>query len=160
MTEKENLIVVYTANINDFNNILDLDESVYGARTRGKFIEESIMKNECFKASVGGQIIGFAILNYTFYENGFIALLIVGDSFRRMKVGKKLMEYIESKCITEKLFTSTNQSNLPMLGLLESCGYVRSGHINNLDEGDLELVYFKGIKHGKSVFVSGVFYMT
>ena len=135
--------------INDFNSILDLDESVYGLRTRGKFIAESILKNECFTASINGQIIGFAILNYTFYENGFIGLLIVDNSYRRMKVGKKLMEYVECKCSTEKLFTSTNQSNIPMQSLLASCGYVRSGYIDNLDEGDPELVYFKRIGKGK-----------
>ena len=149
MTEKENSTEVSIANINDFNNILDLDESVYGFRTRGKFIEESILKNECFKASINEKIIGFVILNYIFYENGFIGLMIVDNSYRRMKVGKKLVEYVESKCITEKLFTSTNQSNLPMQGLLSSCGYMRSGYIDNLDEGDPELVYYKKIKHGK-----------
>lgn len=146
MIKKENSIEVYTADINDFINILDLDESVYGARTRGRFIAEAILKNECFKAVINGLTVGFAILNYTFYENGFIGLLIVDDSYRRMKVGKKLIEFIESKCKTEKLFTSTNQSNLPMQGLLASCGYIKSGCIDNLDEGDPELVYYKNIK--------------
>lgn len=149
MIEKENLIEICSVSINNFNSIMDLDESVYGLRTRGKFIAESILKDECFAASINGMIIGFAILNYTFYENGFVGLLIVDNSYRRMKVGKKLMEYAEYKCSTEKLFTSTNQSNLPMQGLLESCGYVRSGFIDNLDEGDQELVYFKRIEKGK-----------
>lgn len=146
MNRKEAFVEVSIASIDDFENILGLDESVYGFRTRGKFIAGSILKDECFKASANGQIVGFIILNYTFYENGFIGLLIVDNSYRRMKVGKRLMDYAESKCTAEKLFTSTNRSNLPMQGLLSSCGYIRSGYIDNLDEGDPELVFYKRIK--------------
>lgn len=149
MLVKESRIEICPANINNFNTILDLDEAVYGLRTRNQFIAESILKNECSTALINGRIIGFVIMNYTFYENGFIGLLIVDKSYRRMKVGKKLVEYVESKCSTEKLFTSTNQSNIPMQCLLEGCGYVKSGHIDNLDENDPELVYFKRIEKGR-----------
>lgn len=149
MSSEVDFIDISVANIDDFNSILDLDESVYGFRTRGKFIAESILRNECFKAGLNGKIVGFLILNYTFYENGFIGLLIVDDSYRRRQIGKKLMEYAESKCMTEKIFTSTNESNLPMQGLLSSCGYIKCGCINNLDEGDPELVYYKRVKQDK-----------
>ena len=42
--------------------------------------------------------------------------------------------------IIQKLFTATNQSNLPMQHRLESLGYVRSGVILDLDPDDPELV--------------------
>ena len=44
---------------------------------------------------------------------------------------------------TTKLFVSTNESNTPMRALLAKHGYVPSGFIENLDEGDLELFFFK-----------------
>jgi hypothetical protein len=44
---------------------------------------------------------------------------------------------------TEKLFTSTNLSNLPMQGIMSKLGYRPSGVIENLDPGDPELIYFK-----------------
>jgi hypothetical protein len=53
------------------------------------------------------------------------------------------MARLESECRTEKLFTSTNLSNLPMQSLLAKRGYKLSGVIDNLDPGDPELVYFK-----------------
>ncbi|MEO0538637.1 MAG: GNAT family N-acetyltransferase, partial [Cyanobacteria bacterium P01_A01_bin.123] len=40
-------------------------------------------------------------------------------------------------------FTSTNESNLLMQALMAKLRYIPSGIINNLDEGDPELVYFK-----------------
>jgi len=44
---------------------------------------------------------------------------------------------------SKKLFTSTNLSNLPMQSLLAQLNFKLSGVIENLDEGDPELVYFK-----------------
>lgn len=43
---------------------------------------------------------------------------------------------------SQRMFTSTNQSNLKMQSLLAKLGYEPSGVIHNLDEGDPELVYF------------------
>ena len=53
------------------------------------------------------------------------------------------MHHVESIWQPGKLFTSTNASNVSMQRLCESLGYVRSGVINNLDEDDPEIVYFK-----------------
>ena len=53
------------------------------------------------------------------------------------------MQHMEQTCTTAKLFTSTNQSNAPMQALLNKLGYRQSGFIENLDEGDPELIYFK-----------------
>jgi hypothetical protein len=65
---------------------------------------------------------------------------------RRNGAGAALVKHIESLCQTPKLFTSTNLSNLPMQSLLAKLGYILSGVIHNLDEGDPELVYFKRLR--------------
>jgi len=44
------------------------------------------------------------------------------------------------------LFITTNLSNLPMQSLLVKLGYVLSGVIPYLDEGDPEIVYFKRLR--------------
>jgi RimJ/RimL family protein N-acetyltransferase len=43
---------------------------------------------------------------------------------------------------TEKLFSSTNQSNDAMHKVYEANGFTKSGLIDNLDEGDPEIIYF------------------
>ena len=53
------------------------------------------------------------------------------------------MESLAARCKTDKLFTSTNQSNEPMQQLLTRLGYKPSGVIYNVDPGDPELVYFR-----------------
>jgi RimJ/RimL family protein N-acetyltransferase len=69
--------------------------------------------------------------------------LVVETAYRRQGVGTKLIEAWEKTADTVKLFTSTNESNLSMQRLCERLGYVRSGFIENLDEGDPEVIYFK-----------------
>jgi len=54
-----------------------------------------------------------------------------------------LMRAAELDCQSGKLFTSTNQSNVPMQRLCDRLGFVKSGYIENLDEGDPELIYVK-----------------
>lgn len=75
-----------------------------------------------------------------------IDMLYIHPEYRGKGIGSKLVRHVESLCKTEKLFTSTNQSNLPMQGLLNKLGYVPSSFIDNLDEGDPEVVYSKRIK--------------
>ena len=57
------------------------------------------------------------------------------------------MAYIEKTCPDDRLFTSTNQSNGMMQGLLAKRGYIRSGTIDNLDIDDPEWVYIKWMQH-------------
>lgn len=59
----------------------------------------------------------------------------------RRGVGLRLLAAAMAACRTAKLFTSTNQSNLAAQRLFAGAGFVRSGHIEHLDEGDPELLY-------------------
>jgi ribosomal protein S18 acetylase RimI-like enzyme len=73
-------------------------------------------------------------------------MLYIDSDYRRCGAGAALLRHMESLCKTAKLFTSTNLSNLPMQSLLTKLGYVLSGVIHNLDEGDPEIVYFKQMR--------------
>ncbi len=94
-----------------------------------------------------GKCIGFAIADQSFYGQSFIWLLIVDPEYRRQSVASSLIHHIEATCPTEKLFTSTNQSNVIMQRLMKKTGFAKTGYIENLDEGDPEIVYFKRIKN-------------
>jgi ribosomal protein S18 acetylase RimI-like enzyme len=68
---------------------------------------------------------------------------MISPSFRGNGVGRALLRHFVGECRTDKLWTSTNQSNIPMQALLSAEGFQRSGIIENLEEGDPELIYFK-----------------
>lgn len=101
-------------------------------------------------ASVDGAIVGFAVLEYTFFSNGFIPLVAVAPIARRCHHGLGLIATAEQRCKTTKLFTSTNRSNRAAQALFLRAGFVPSGQIENLDApGDSELVYFKAVSPAK-----------
>ena len=121
-----------------------------GEEVRRRFIKRSVAAGTCFVALRGEEIIGYGVLNYSFYDNGCIDMLYIDSKHRRCGAGASLLKHLESICRTPKLFTSTNLSNLPMQALLAKSGYVLSGVIHNLDEGDPEIVYFKPLKNAAS----------
>ncbi len=140
---------IRVAAASDVDTILAFDPIVETDAQRLHFIHKSAEQGECHVYDVDGEIIGYMMPNYHFFGCGFVALLVVHPDYRRKGIGSDLMQYIESVCDSPKLFTSTNQSNKPMQALLAKLDYQRSGTIENLDEGDPELVYFKRIEPGE-----------
>ena len=106
-------------------------------------ISAAINQGECYIAKENAAIIGFAIMNYHFFDFGFVDLLIVAEEHRRRGVGVALLDYLSSQCKTGKLFTSTNESNTPMRELLAKAGFIPCGQIDALDEGDPELFFVR-----------------
>ena len=104
-------------------------------------ITAAVSSNACVVAEKDNALIGFAIISYTFFGFGFVDLLMVAEKYRRLGVGSALLDYWVENCKTEKLFTSTNESNTPMQNLLTKNGFTFCGKIDGLDEGDPEWFY-------------------
>lgn len=140
------MISIRPAGESDVEALSSLDLIARREDERREFIRCSIASNTCFVAVADEEVIGYGVLNYTFYSNGFIDMLYVHSDHRRHGAGAALLLHMESLCQTPKLFTSTNLSNLPMQSLLSKSGYELSGVIHNLDVGDPEIVYYKRVR--------------
>lgn len=134
----------------DTQSIFHFDQIAQQTEHRRAFIIRSIDAGTCWVIVEDEQVVGYAVLDYSFFEQGFISLLNIHPTYRRQHAGLHLMQYLETVCQTEKLFTSTNLSNLPMQSLLARLGYLLSGVIHHLDEGDPELVYVKYLSPTRS----------
>ena len=134
----------------DINAVQVIDERVLGRADRREFLHRAVERGDCLVARWQGEIAGFAVVNRSFYDQRVIALLIVVSELQRRGIGSALMRAVEARYSGEKLFTSTNASNLRMQALCERLGYVRSGYIENLDESAPEIVYIK-LADGDSV---------
>lgn len=88
-------------------------------------------------------IAGFLIYDTNFFECSFISLIIVSPSKRRKGYASLLLDYMLSISTTAKVFSSTNRSNVSMHKVFELNGFVESGIVKNLDDGDPEIIYFK-----------------
>jgi GNAT superfamily N-acetyltransferase len=121
----------------DVAAVLEVDDVAGRADEVRRAIEDARLV-----AEIGGELVGFCV-GGRFFGFDYLELLVVETGHRRQGVGTKLIEAWERTADRGKLFTSTNESNLPMRRLCERLGYVRSGLIENLDEGDPEVIYFK-----------------
>lgn len=109
---------------------------------RQKEIRAWIHQGACRVGDIGGELAAYGIMTNHFFGQAFIELLMVGARFRRSGLGLALVASFQESCRGRKLFTSTNVSNHPMQSLLLKAGFRPSGYIDNLDEGDPELVFF------------------
>jgi ribosomal protein S18 acetylase RimI-like enzyme len=130
----------------DATAISSFDEIAMKSKQRRTFVQNAIRSGNAWVTLVNNEVVGYVVLEYTFYSQGFISMLYVHPEHRHKGIGAALMRHMETICRTQKLFTSTNQSNLPMQSLLEKLNFRPSGRIENLDEGDPELVFFKHLQ--------------
>jgi len=139
------MITIQLATPDQVDNLWALDEGAGHDPERRQFIQRAVAGKTSYVATAP-DIAGYAVLDYSFFTQGFIVLLYVQTDWRRQGVGQSLLEYLETVCQTGKLFTSTNLSNLPMQRLLAKLNYRLSGVVHDLDEGDPELIYVKYLR--------------
>lgn len=98
-----------------------------------------------------GEIVGFLGLRPGhFYKRDFIDLLYVAPRWRHQGAGRALMRAALRNASTPRVFVSTNESNTPMRQLLGSEGWILSGVLTGLDEGDPEHVFFRDVPPGQT----------
>ena len=134
-------ILIKQAEISEFDAVLNVDP--FEKLHHEKAIKSAIERGECFAAWVDDKIQAFALISRSFFGFEFIDLLAVAEKRRRQGIGRAMLDYLYGACETMKLFTSTNQSNIPMQKLLDKAGFSYCGIIDALDEGDPELFYVR-----------------
>jgi ribosomal protein S18 acetylase RimI-like enzyme len=130
----------------DVNEICAFDHVAQREELRRRFIHDSVSTGIAHVAVVDRKIAGYAVLEHSFFSRGFIAMLFVHPDHRRSGIGTALVSHVEGLCESDRIFTSTNESNLPMQSLLQKLGYKRSGMVDDLDPGDPELFYSKPVR--------------
>ncbi|GLK96974.1 GNAT family N-acetyltransferase [Achromobacter insolitus] len=136
---------VRPASCKDIDLIIALDPIAKREQGRRTFITNAVAARQCWvavEAEDASALIGYGVLNRSFFENDFIPLIVVKVSARRRGVATAILRALEAQS-RGKLFTSTNTSNMAMRRLLKRVGFVESGQIENLDDNDPELVFVK-----------------
>ena len=111
--------------------------------SRQQHIRQWVSEGNAVVATIDDVVVGYSVLDYTFFGQGFISILMVEKVSRRKGIATALVTHLEERCETGKLFTSTNESNKPMQALLKRLSYEPSGIVYNLDDDDPELFYVK-----------------
>jgi len=121
----------------------EFDERAAKDLQRRELIDAAIAARRCWVAEGFGKVVGYGILSKNFFHRDFIEVVYVAEDARRTGAGASLLSAIEKSVREDRLFASTNESNVAMRALLFTRGYRESGRIENLDPNDPELVFVK-----------------
>jgi ribosomal protein S18 acetylase RimI-like enzyme len=131
----------------DLNAVLALDSAAPIGHQRADLLASRVDSGEVLVFERDARLVGFAVVTLrSFFGFDFVELLSVGENDRRSGVGSSLLDEAASQSSKNRIFISTNQSNGPMIRLLENAEWQFSGRLEGIDEGDPELVYFKYVR--------------
>lgn len=121
---------------------IDVDPEALTAERRAGF-RLWCGQGEVFLAEAPSGPLGFCVLDYSFFEHGFITRLYVARGARGKGIGSGLLAVTSKSCVTPKLFTSAQLSNHAMQRLLQRAGWRPVGMLDGLNDavGELELFY-------------------
>lgn len=114
--------------------------TVQGSGARRAEIVAAIEDGRLRVALQGGQPVGYAVDAPWFLGAPFLQLVVVAQEARGQGVGSRVVADFEARH-TGRLFTSTNESNRPMVALLQRRGWSRCGELHGIDPGDPEIFH-------------------
>lgn len=135
------MLIIERATEEDYPDLCAIDQAC--GHGRFDYIAGMIRARQMYVARDGWDRLGFITYKPDFFGHPFIDLLVVHPDARRQGVAAALVAHLERLLPDQKLFTSTNESNLPAQALFAKLGFVQSGRIENLDEADPEIIYYK-----------------
>jgi ribosomal protein S18 acetylase RimI-like enzyme len=144
MTNKRMIhMEIHNAKKHDLYKIIELDKKMIGSDHRKGEINQAINEDRCLILYQEDEIAGFLIYHTYFFDCCFISLIMVDPAFQRKGVASSLLTHMSKISPTNKLFSSTNESNESMKKAFLKNHFKKSGIVENLDEGDPEIIYFK-----------------
>ena len=136
-------LTIRPAILSDYDDVVALDSDLPHGSPRAEALRLWVNAGEAYIAFADSEPAGYAVMTRHFFDRAFVELLMVGARFRRTGIATAMMRYLAGISPTELLWTSTNESNAPMRALLAAEGFIPSGVVEGLDEGDPELFFRK-----------------
>jgi GNAT superfamily N-acetyltransferase len=103
-----------------------------------RFVYDAARHRNLFVAYDAEEPVGLLAL-LALFERPFVGLIVVRKEWRRKGIASQLLDTVENATAPDRLFISTNESNVAMLALLENRGYLRRGMVDGFDSDDPEV---------------------
>lgn len=137
------MVRVERATSEHLDQVAEIDRLSFGEAGRRDALEQAIRGGECFVATYGDGVQGFALFGRFLHGHGFLRVIAVHPDHRRQGVAAALIRHLETVCPTDRMVTATEESNVAMQKVCEALGFERAGFIDGLENGERELIYLK-----------------
>ena len=109
-------------------------------------IRHKIVNDEILIAELDGQPIGYLRLEYLWSNIPYIGAIWVIEAYRKEGIGQKILAYLEDYLRSrghDTLFSSSQADEPEPQAWHRSVGFVESGIINGINEGDIGEIFFR-----------------
>ncbi len=132
------------ATLADLTAVLALDRLAPVGHARVELLTARVHSGEVLVFALDDSLVAFASFRSRgFIGRDFIELLSVATDQRRRGIASALLEEAVRRSSTDRIFTSTNESNVPMLALLAKHHWRFSGRLEGIDDGDPEMIFYR-----------------
>lgn len=132
------------AALEDYEALCAIDAVAATNLERRSRIREWVAASHCYVVVEKDDVpVAYGVLTNDFFDQAFIQIVTVSREYRRQGLGAAIVSHLLSIDRGSKLFSSTNLSNRPMQMLFAKFGFRISGYIDNLDDGDPEIIFYR-----------------
>lgn len=133
--------VIRQDNPTDFDQI-DIFDPFAGDRPK------DIAEGRCIVAELNSQVIGYVVFQAAgFIGRPFVQFLAVAPDHRRCGIATILLQTVERRIGSGRLFISTEADNVPMKHLLAQSEWIAAGCVAGVNNNDVaECFFYRDIK--------------
>lgn len=129
----------------DLETICRFDSQAVRDYRRRDFVASAIEEGRCWLAFFDETPVAYGIFNYQFHGYGVIERIFVRPDYRRLGIGRALLDHFAGACSSPRLYITVPQNELAMLELVRTRGYAISGVVHELGDDGPALIFVKDL---------------
>jgi ribosomal protein S18 acetylase RimI-like enzyme len=139
-------MVIRSALAEDVAACVNLAEAVVEPRRAAPLVQAAMNRGQLLVAPDGDAVVGVLAFRTDWFACTFVLLVSVLPDERRKGVARRLFEAVEARSPGPRIFSSTEETNVPAIRMHRALGFVESGYIDNLPQGHRELLFYKRVR--------------
>ena len=136
---------IVPAEVDDLDPICRFDSLAMRDFHPRDFVAAAIEEGRCWVAFFDETPVAYGIFSYQFHGYGVIERIFVWPEFRRLGIGRALLDYFATACSSPRLYITVPQHELAMLELVRTRGFVISGVMHELGNQGSALIFVKDL---------------
>lgn len=139
------MIEIRLPRVDDAQPCSELAALVVGEERAGAFIRSHLERHHMVVAEAAGRVVGLLAYRTDWFQCTFVTLVVVDEDYRRKGIAREFFKAVEAISPTPRLFSSTEETNSVSIRMHTALGFSPSGHIDNLPQGNRELIFYRRI---------------